>query len=289
MTTTLRPSGPEHTDERGGRARTFAICVNGREVGGVRVKAFGDGSGLVADLFVAEEGRGRGRGTTAVLAAEELLRVWGCTSTRTDILDDLGGDRAGSSPLRLLRWAESLGYSLEARNMVKELPTTPPALPAGAETRPMTAAEFPAWLEREAAGYARLLVERSGLTSEQAAAKSAADHAGIAERGLDTPGISVTHLVVAGEAVGTVWVETLNSPEPLARLDSPAWVFDVQVEEACRGRGHGRTLMLVAEGVAIEAGRPRLGLNVHAGNVAAERLYESLGYRTYRWSLAKSL
>ena len=61
-----------------------------------------------------------------------------------------------------------------------------------------------------------------------------------------------------------------------------AYVYDVEVDEAHRGRGHGRALMLLAERSALAAGRPLLGLHVFAGNTPAIGLYESLGYRDDR-------
>ncbi|CAM5644474.1 GNAT family N-acetyltransferase OS=Streptomyces tendae OX=1932 GN=GUR47_33185 PE=4 SV=1 [Streptomyces tendae] len=66
-------------------------------------------------------------------------------------------------------------------------------------------------------------------------------------------------------------------------------MFDVEADAPHRGRGHGRTLMLLAEARAIAAGLPLIGLNVFAGNTAAERLYESLGYETTRYIYRKPL
>ena len=75
----------------------------------------------------------------------------------------------------------------------------------------------------------------------------------------------------------------------LALQEDKAFVFDVETDPAHRGRGHGRTLMLLAERQTIAAGRPVLGLNVFAGNAPAERLYESLGYETTVSALTKPL
>ena len=63
----------------------------------------------------------------------------------------------------------------------------------------------------------------------------------------------------------------------------------MEADEAHRGRGHGRALMLLAEIQTIFAGRRVLGLNVFAGNTPAERLYASLGYETTRYALQKPL
>jgi ribosomal protein S18 acetylase RimI-like enzyme len=83
-----------------------------------------------------------------------------------------------------------------------------------------------------------------------------------------------------GVRVGVLWVEFVGDK---------AFVYDVETEEAFRGRGHGRSLMLLAEAQAIASGRTVLALNVFAGNTPAERLYESLGYETVGYSMYKSL
>jgi ribosomal protein S18 acetylase RimI-like enzyme len=278
LTTTLRPIGPEQRDDHGGRGRAYAICVNGREVGGVRLDASPEGVGTISGLAVHERDRGRGRGTTAALAAEEILRSWSCTRVEGAAV----GEQGSQEIERLLRWTRSLGYVMTARNMVKALPPTPPELPAGLATRPLTEGEFRAWHDAEQTGYAEMLVRHTGRTPEQAAAKSAAEHARLFPQGLDTPGASIHHLLAGSEVVGTVWVSTVPTEE------RPAWVYDVEVREAFRGRGYGRALMLLAERVTLAAGGRDLALNVHAGNVPAERLYDSLGYRTFRWAVGKS-
>jgi ribosomal protein S18 acetylase RimI-like enzyme len=119
-----------------------------------------------------------------------------------------------------------------------------------------------------------------GLPEATARAKARGDHERLLPRGLATDGMVFSVLEHEGSRVGTLW---------LALQDTKAFVFDVEADPAHRGRGHGRTLMLLAERQAIEAGRPVLGLNVFAGNTPAERLYESLGYETTSRSLSKPL
>lgn len=47
--------------------------------------------------------------------------------------------------------------------------------------------------------------------------------------------------------------------------------------------------MLLAEDTTRACGADRLGLHVFASNTPALRLYESLGYTTTRYNLAKAL
>jgi ribosomal protein S18 acetylase RimI-like enzyme len=58
-----------------------------------------------------------------------------------------------------------------------------------------------------------------------------------------------------------------------------ASVFSLQVLEAHRGKGYGRALMEGAIGHCRSKGLPLLELNTEKGNVAANRLYGSLGFR----------
>ncbi len=58
-----------------------------------------------------------------------------------------------------------------------------------------------------------------------------------------------------------------------------AWVFDVVVDPAFRGRGLGRSLMVGLEAEAARRGVKTLHLQVLAVNTVANSLYESLGYR----------
>ncbi|MEU5808411.1 GNAT family N-acetyltransferase [Streptomyces sp. NPDC047718] len=273
MTTTLRPSGPLQQGAGGARSRPYEIRVNSRRVGALLIACdspFGPEVGEIRDLAVDPPDRGRGRATVAALAAEEVLRGWGCRRIRAVVP---AGSPGG------IRLAEALGYVEYSRNMAKELPDGPPALPAGVLGRPMTAAEYAQWLPRAVQGYTEDMISR-GVPAEAARAKSQDDHARGLPQGPATPGTHLLVLEAAGASVGTVWV---------GRNDEGAYVYDVAVGEQHRGRGHGRALMLLAERAAVGAGERTLGLHVFSGNVPALRLYESLGYRPTGLNYTKDL
>ncbi|MFF0502555.1 GNAT family N-acetyltransferase [Streptomyces fimicarius] len=278
MTTTLRPSGPLQQGADGARARQYDVCDNGRPVGAVAIStddAFGATAGVLGPLSVEEPRRRRGRGTIAALAAEEVLRGWGCTRVRVEVPADNDAAR---------RLAAALGYIERSRNMVKDLgPETAP-LPAGLTSRAMSEEEFAAWRQEALLAYAQDWIDR-GVEPEQARRKSEADHAAHLPDGLATEGVRFDVLVHAGEVVGHVWVALRELPP-----GGPAgFVFDVEVREEHRGRGYGRALMLLAEDVTRACGADRIGLHVFASNAPALRLYESLGYTTTRYNLAKAL
>ncbi|WP_052397282.1 GNAT family N-acetyltransferase [Streptomyces sp. NRRL F-5123] len=122
MTTTLRPAGAERAESGGGRSRDFTVCVNGRAVGALRLAAEAPGgSGRIEALTVAEPDRRRGRGTVAALAAEEVLRQWGCTRVTAAIPPEA---------VYGLRIARALGYTEAERALGKCLTGTGEPAPA---------------------------------------------------------------------------------------------------------------------------------------------------------------
>lgn len=273
MTTTLRPTGPLKQSADGAKSRTYEVCVNSRPVGGIKLAThpvFGPAVAQLRDLRIKEPDRRRGRATVAVLAAEEVVRGWGCGRIEVAV-------PAEATAAHHL--ATSLGYVERNRQMAKPLTTDPPALPVGVAGRPMTGDEYEVWLAYEQDVYAQTWIER-GVPEAEARAKSAADHADHLPQGLATPSIRLSVLTHEDTRVGTLW---------LALRDEDAFVLDVEVDEEHRGRGHGRSLMFLAESQAHEADRSRMGLNVFAGNVAALRLYESLGYEPLAYYVYKQL
>ncbi|MFI2371435.1 GNAT family N-acetyltransferase [Streptomyces sp. NPDC018833] len=278
MTTTLRPTGPIQRDDSGAAARAYDVCVNGRPVGSVRL-ATAPGAdlsvGCVRSLSIDEAERRRGRGTVAALAAEEVLRGWGCTEVRTSVPIEAAA---------ALRLTSALGYTERGRNMLKELPAEPPALPDGVQGRPMSEAEFDAWRAGAVTQYVQDWITR-GVPRDDALARSEALHRDLLPDGLATPGAELRCMLAGGTVVGHVWV----AQRELRPGEQGAYVFDVEVAEEYRGRGYGRALMLLAERIALDAGDTLIGLHVIAGNTRALSLYDSLGYRTTHRNFVKQL
>ncbi|WP_052850783.1 GNAT family N-acetyltransferase [Streptomyces avicenniae] len=115
MTTTLRPDGPQTPTPGGGRTRSYRIRVNGRDAGGLVLASDGPrpATGRIVRLTVDEADRRRGRGTVAALAAEEILRDWGCADA---------GAVVPADATTALRLAASLGWTERARTFGKPLP-----------------------------------------------------------------------------------------------------------------------------------------------------------------------
>ncbi|WP_019066334.1 GNAT family N-acetyltransferase [Streptomyces hokutonensis] len=273
MTTTLRPTEPLQHEADGTRSRRYQVCVNSRPVGAIRLGTspfFGDSVAQILDLSIEEPDRRRGRGTVAALAAEEVVRGWGCDRMEASVPAEAEA---------ALKVATALGYVVRNRHMEKPLGDTAPELPAGSRGRPMTEAEFGPWKDRGTQDFAKSWIER-GVPEEEARARAEQTNTELLPDGLATTDMTFSVLEHEGTAVGTLWT---------GLLDGKTFVYKVESDARHRGKGHGRTLMLLAEAQGIEAGLPVIRLNVFQGNTPAERLYESLGYETVVYHLYKSL
>lgn len=272
MTTTLRPSSAEQRFADGRRSRAYDIRVGDRTVGSLRLRTETEPGGQAAvpapvgrveGLTVDLAERRRGRGAVAVLTAEEVLRGWGCTRVWAAI---------PGTAQEALGLASALGYRETNCHLTKILRDAPP-LPPGSEGRPLVESEMADFIETTHELFVRSCVAQ-GLDEGFAETKSREAFAELLPEGAATTGAALRVLTHEGEPVGTLWL-SLARPET-----EGAFVYGVRVDEEYRGRGHGRTLMLLAERASIAAGAPTLELNVFANNIAARTLYASLGYET---------
>ena len=150
--------------------------------------------------------------------------------------------------------------------------------------RSMTPAEFETWAEHTIAGYARDLAESDGRSLEDALALAREQFPQLLPDGLSTAGVWLLKVFDSdGIDVGSLWIGRHRD------RDDVAFVYDIEIAEAHRGRGLGRAAMRAAEGVVAAAGIIEIGLNVFGFNERARRLYDSLGYRVVRTEMSKAL
>ncbi len=109
---------------------------------------------------------------------------------------------------------------------------------------------------------------------------------------VEAPG---THLLLArlaadgadpGPIVGTLTLVVFRIPTGVR-----AWIEDVVVDEAARGRGIGQALTAAAIRVAVERGARTVDLTSRPAREAANRLYARMGFevrdtKVYRYSVA---
>ncbi len=141
---------------------------------------------------------------------------------------------------------------------------------AAVNFRRLRADEFEAWAAEHIRGYAEGMIAFADMSREQSELEAARDVAAVLPQGVATEG---THLWVVedegGRSVGSVF---------LGVRGGGAWLFDITIDEAQRGRGLGRAAMLALEHEVRALGFDRLGLNVWGGNEIARSLYRSLSF-----------
>ncbi|GID94225.1 N-acetyltransferase [Amorphoplanes digitatis] len=141
--------------------------------------------------------------------------------------------------------------------------------------------DFASRREPMVTGYATAIAVARNLSLPEAAAESERDIAERLPRGPATRGQLLRKAVVDGAEVGWIWVSL-----PGATVPEMAWICDVEVDAAHRGRGYGGAIIEAVEAELAGLGVARLGLNVFGDNGTALRLYDRLRFEVtaQQWS-----
>jgi GNAT superfamily N-acetyltransferase len=147
----------------------------------------------------------------------------------------------------------------------------------------MTDSEISAFADREQEHY---IAERvaSGEAPEHARAQAEQQWEQYFPAGRAREGHRHYRVLDGDDAVGQLWLGPPPDGKPGAE-----WIYYVEVDEAMRGRGYGRSAMLLAEQDARDHGAVEMGLNVFGPNAVARRLYESVGYEATAINMVKQL
>ncbi len=147
--------------------------------------------------------------------------------------------------------------------------------------RAMTDAEYAGWQDRNAQSFAAGIGPLRGLDGEAAIAFARAEVDKLLPDGLGTDKhLLWTAFAGDGTLVGSLWISVLT-PVP--------YIYGVEVAEAQRGKGYGRSIMVAAEEECRLRGYTQLDLNVFGNNATAINLYESLGFETVSQMMRKQL
>lgn len=178
----------------------------------------------------------------------------------------------------LVAFTDGAPWRPAATQMVLSL-GRPPA-PSNVELRPMTPDEFADYHRSDVESYAHER-HRAGLGSldemREVARQTMAE---TLPEGVETPGQHLWVAQVEGRRVGILWISG----------DMPrSFVYNVVVDPAHRGLGHGRSIMNAAAAWCRDQGADELGLNVFGHNHTARALYDSLGYVVVEELVQRSL
>src|SRR5436190_19960323 len=142
--------------------------------------------------------------------------------------------------------------------------------------RPMTAMEFQRYLKPAIRGYAQLHIRAGDVDPKQALKRAKADYAQLLPKGIASPGHHLYAITLAegGKPIGMVWFELKQR-----HGRRKAFIFDLAIDKAQRGKGFGVQAMSVIEQQARVLGARAVDLHVFGHNIAARGLYEKCGYR----------
>jgi ribosomal protein S18 acetylase RimI-like enzyme len=149
----------------------------------------------------------------------------------------------------------------------------------------MTDAEFADWITVSRGEYVRERVV-AGEPEEVARRLSDEQHASLFPDGRPGAGHRLLVIEQDGDPIGMVWVGP--HPQRPERSDS-VWLYNIEIDQACRGRGVGRAALELLEQRLRADGRTELALNVFGHNSVARHLYSSAGYREVAVTMAKRL
>lgn len=136
----------------------------------------------------------------------------------------------------------------------------------------MSEEEYAAWRPRSEIEYAQDMVD-AGMDADVARKKAEEDFPRLLPDGVATEGQDLYTIVDGDQAVGVLWLCERDLNEGRG-----PFIYDVRMHESQRGKGYGRSTMMLVEEEAKRRGLDTIALNVFGGNVVARNLYRSLGY-----------
>lgn len=127
--------------------------------------------------------------------------------------------------------------------------------------------------------------EKSGYSAQEALRLSQESYASGLPEGLNSPDNYIfTILNAAEQPVGATWFAV---KEHYGKKS--AFIYDIEIDLANRGKGLGRATMTALEDEVKKLGIDKIGLHVFAFNKTAHALYASLGYQTTDLTMEKAI
>lgn len=151
------------------------------------------------------------------------------------------------------------------------------------ELRPLEPTAYERWRAETVASYAAERVAAGNWTQTESLAKAEEAFAKLLPEGPATTGQHLFSLWSTADqrAVGVVWFHI--------RANQVAFIYDLVIDEAHRGKGLGKPAMAAMEAEMKRLGATSSALHVFGHNTAARRLYESCGYAITNIDMSKRL
>jgi ribosomal protein S18 acetylase RimI-like enzyme len=151
---------------------------------------------------------------------------------------------------------------------------------------PMAEEEYEAWQQQEIRDYAADKVKAGTWRPDDAIERSRDAFLTLLPDGVRSEGQYLYTLEdeAAGRKVGVIWFAVrAGEGKP------SAFIYDIVVDEAERGRGYGRQAMLALEDKVRALGLDTIGLHVFGHSTIARDLYLKVGYEITDYVMVKKL
>ena len=150
----------------------------------------------------------------------------------------------------------------------------------------MSDAHFRRYMETAVEDYAQAHIKCGDCDPSEARTLAKADYDALLPEGIASAGQFLFSVLASdGRApVGMVWFALRER-----NGKKSAYIYDIQVDAAQRGKGYGAETLRKTEALAASMGAARIGLNVMGWNHTARNLYEKAGFTVTGMGMTKTL
>lgn len=152
------------------------------------------------------------------------------------------------------------------------------------ELRKMTADELERYLQTSIPAYAEDKMRNESIPKADALILAKNSFDSLLPEGVETKDHYLFSVFTDTSRIGVLWFARKNN---YGR--SFAWIYDIILDEAFRGRGFGKELMTALEGEVKKQNLTSIALHVFGSNDRARSLYEKMGYLTTNYTMKKDL
>ena len=149
---------------------------------------------------------------------------------------------------------------------------------------PMAREQYDAYRVTAEDSYATSIISSGALPEAEARTKAAQDFSHLLTEGFDTVDHHFWTAYDGDLEVGILWIKLSECSEGIT-----AFGYDFEIREPLRRHGYGRAFMVAAERVCRELGVVSIGLNVFGHNIAAQSLYEQMGFQVTGIQMSRKL
>lgn len=150
------------------------------------------------------------------------------------------------------------------------------------DLKPMSEADFAAYIKVLVPDYAQERVKTGRWTAEESLTAAQAEFAQLLPNGLATENhyFFIIFATEERESVGTLW---------FARQKGKAFIYDIVIYEPFRRRGYATLTFRALENKVRQLGLSTISLHVLGYNHAARALYQKLGFIETNVMMSKTL